>query len=155
MVLKVETIGSPILREECSPVPINELKCDDFFGFVLDMHETMDAEEGIGLAANQVGVNKRLITLRLSGGMRLAMVNPIILSSKRWGFSVEGCLSIPDKLYKLQRAAEIRVRFTDLQGKEREIVIDDDIIARVVQHEVDHLDGVLICDTGELVGEPY
>ena len=153
MVLKVEKIGSPILRERCAEMTVEEITSDDFFGLVMSMQETLEAEDGIGLAANQVGVNKRLITIRLNGNIQLAMANPVILSLKEWGYSVEGCLSVPDKQYKLGRAGEIKVNFVDLQGTEREIVVDDEIIACVIQHEVDHLDGILICDAGELIRE--
>lgn len=153
MVLEIVELGNPVLREKCIPLTINELKGGGFFALISDMLETMEAEGGIGLAANQVGVNKRIIAIRLPGDIKLAMVNPIILSLKKWGYSVEGCLSVPGKQYKLERAGEIKIRFTDLQGKEREIVVDDEIIACVIQHEVDHLDGILICDIGELVSE--
>jgi peptide deformylase len=104
----------------------------------------MRRNEGIGLAANQIGVSKRILVIDV--GRALAMINPTIWEYKNWVMGEEGCLSIPDENYEIKRATWIKVKFTNVLGQEHEVVIDDPIIARVIQHEVDHLDGILICD---------
>lgn len=121
---------------------------------VEDMYETMYDEPGIGLAAPQVGVSKRLVVLGAVAdddagehvGPALALVNPEILSrsSDLVPFD-EGCLSVPDIVETVDRPRTIRFRYTTLEGE----TIERDaagLLARVVQHEVDHLDGVLFVD---------
>jgi peptide deformylase len=117
---------------------------DALISIVLDMVATMRDNEGIGLAANQIGVSKRILVI--DAGTTLALINPVIWEYKNWVVGEEGCLSIPDKNYDVKRATWIKVKFTNVLGQEHEVVIDDPIIARVVQHEVDHLNGVLISD---------
>lgn len=115
-----------------------------------DMLETMYDAPGIGLAATQIGEMKRLVVMDLAKeGEKpdpIVMVNPEILSySDETVTTEEGCLSIPEFYYDVERPAEVTVRYTDLDGKtvEREAT---DRLAICVQHEIDHLDGVLYID---------
>jgi peptide deformylase len=144
MILDVRKIGDPILKQRCEPVSVSEMEDDALISIVLDMVATMRDNEGIGLAANQIGVSKRILVI--DAGTTLALINPVIWEYKNWVVGEEGCLSIPDKNYDVKRATWIKVKFTNVLGQEHEVVIDDPIIARVVQHEVDHLNGVLISD---------
>ena len=124
-----------------------------------DMFETMYSEPGIGLAAPQVGVSKRLVVLAEVAddeagenvGPRLVLVNPEI--HWRSGDLVpyeEGCLSVPDITESVERPRVIRFSYTDLDGKRHERETEG-LLARVVQHEVDHLDGILFIDRLSLV----
>ena len=144
MIMEVRRIGDPVLKQRCEPVSISEMEDDSFTDLILNMANTMRVNDGIGLAANQIGVSKRILVI--DAGMTLAMINPVIWEFKNWVVGEEGCLSIPDKKYDVKRATWIKVKFTNTLGHKHEVVIDDHILARVVQHEVDHLDGILICD---------
>lgn len=116
-----------------------------------DMLETMHNANGIGLAANQVGLLQRIIVVDISGTEEtpttppLAMINPEIISSDGAVVMEEGCLSIPDVRDEVERPEQITVRFRDLEFREQERTADG-ILARVIQHEIDHLDGVLFID---------
>ncbi len=144
MIMEVRRIGDPILKQRCEPVSISEMEDDSFTKLILDMVATMRENEGIGLAANQIGVLKRIIVI--DAGVTLALINPVIWEFKNWIVGEEGCLSIPGENYEVKRATWIKVKFTNKLRQEHEVVIDDPILPRVVQHEVDHLDGILICD---------
>jgi len=115
-----------------------------------DMFETMYKAPGIGLAAIQVGVAKRVITMDLSkkenDHVPQVFINPEILwqSEERAKFE-EGCLSIPDYYEEVERPAEVRVKYLDLAGKKREIDAKG-LLATCLQHEIDHINGVLFID---------
>ena len=115
-----------------------------------DMFETMYEAPGIGLAAIQVGVAKRVITMDLSkkenDHVPQVFINPEILwqSEERAKFE-EGCLSIPDYYEEVERPAEVRVKYLDLAGKKREIDAKG-LLATCLQHEIDHINGVLFID---------
>jgi peptide deformylase len=117
---------------------------------VNDMFETMYKAPGIGLAAIQVGVSKRVITLDLSkkedDHEPQVFINPEILwqSEARAKFE-EGCLSIPDYYEEVERPAEVKVKYLDLAGKKREIDAKG-LLATCLQHEIDHINGVLFID---------
>jgi len=110
------------------------------------MFETMYASQGIGLAAQQVGVAKRVTVIDLSQGedpaQKLTVINPEILSHEGKLYEEEGCLSFPDIREKVQRAAKVRVRAQDAYGKWFEMD-GEDLLSRCFQHEIDHLDGML------------
>lgn len=109
-----------------------------------DMVETMYEHKGVGLAANQVGVTKRLIVVDPGDDLRM-LVNPEILSAEGEEIAVEGCLSIPEQIGEVPRATHIRVRALTPQGKD--VWFDaDGYLARIIQHEVDHINGVLFLD---------
>lgn len=135
------------LRLVSEPVPrINA----EIRTLVSDMFETMYDAPGVGLAAIQVGVPKRVVTIDATRGEEekqpIALINPeIVWSSDEKSVHEEGCLSIPEYLDEVERAARVKVRFLDLEGRPQEIEADG-LLARVVQHEVDHINGVLFID---------
>lgn len=117
---------------------------------VVDMFETMYAAPGIGLAAIQIGVAQRVVTVDIARKNEepapVAFVNPeIIARSEELGAYEEGCLSIPEYYAEVERPASISVRFQDMAGATHEIAAEG-LLATVLQHEIDHLDGVLFID---------
>lgn len=116
----------------------------------LDMIETMRSAKGIGLAAPQIGVESRVFVVDVglaSGGESepVVFVNPVILKEATWKEGPEGCLSIPGRELTIWRAQKVRVKYLDGGGVEREKVYEG-LAAVAIQHELDHLDGVLMID---------
>lgn len=145
MALRVlEKYGSPVLRKKAQPiVDVTE----EIVALAQDMLETMHAFSGIGLAGNQVGVLLRIITVvHPETREDLVVINPeIVAISTERELGEEGCLSIPEVYGKVERALRVTVRGMDLRGKEVEIAAQG-LLARIFQHEIDHLDGVLFVD---------
>ncbi len=145
--LPIITLPDPILRTQSSPF---EGVDDDTRRLIDDMLETMYAAPGVGLAAIQVAVPKRLLVLDVSDKDEprnpIAMINPEIV---RLGDEMrpyeEGCLSIPDVLVEIERPSTLNVRYIDRDGKRQELAADG-LLATALQHEIDHLDGKLIID---------
>src|SRR5688572_8896161 len=140
-------LPDPRLRAVADPV---EEIDDEIKTLARDMLETMYEAPGIGLAATQLGEMKRLVVMDLSGedepNAPIVMINPEILKfSDETVVTEEGCLSIPELYYDVERPAEVTVRYTDLDGKQVELDAKDRL-AVCVQHELDHLDGVLYID---------
>jgi peptide deformylase len=135
--------GDPVLKQRAREV--DQLTAD-LVTLVNGMYDTMDLEDGIGLAAPQVGVRKRLFTYDLHEGEGPAVViNPEIVESEGEVLSDEGCLSVPGYRFEVLRAERVTMRGLDLDGTE--IVLEgDELMARMIQHEIDHLDGVLLLD---------
>jgi peptide deformylase len=125
--------------------PVDEIT-PDLVPLVYGMYETMDRAEGVGLAAPQVGVRKRLFTYDLREGDGPGVViNPEIVATEGEIESEEGCLSVPGFKFEILRAERVTMRGLDLDGDE--VVLEgDDLLARMIQHEIDHLDGVLLLD---------
>jgi peptide deformylase len=146
MILNIEKRGSPVLHSECVDLTPSEIKDERLARLVMDMLETAKHHDGIGLAANQVGVNKNLFIVTLGDNLQLALINPKILKATNWATKEEGCLSVPDENFLVSRARKIRIEFTNLNNEKMQLDVDDHLIARVIQHEVDHLKGILICD---------
>lgn len=145
MRLEVRLLGDPILREKAAPVA--EIS-EDHKQLIRNMFETMYAEEGVGLAAPQVGVSERIIVVdpQQDDLPAFAMINPEILElSKETEKGEEGCLSIPGLRDIVERAYKVVVRGTTETGETRELELDG-LPARIIQHEVDHLDGILFFD---------
>jgi peptide deformylase len=122
----------------------------DIKKLVDDMFETMYEAPGIGLAAIQVGVAKRVVTLDLSKKENdhkpHVLINPeIVWASEETGKYEEGCLSIPEYYEEVERPKEVKVKYTDLDGKKREIAAKG-LLATCLQHEIDHINGVLFID---------
>lgn len=145
--LEIITIPDPILRKVALPV---ERVDDDLRRLADDMLETMYEAPGIGLAAPQVGVSRRLVVIDVSEkeGEKhpLVLINPQILHrADEMSVYEEGCLSIPDVKVEIERPAKVQVRFLDRDGQER-LLDADGLLATAVQHELDHLDGRLIID---------
>ncbi|MEQ9347101.1 MAG: peptide deformylase [Thalassospira sp.] len=140
-------VPDPRLKKECEPVTdVN----DEIRQLLDDMLETMYAAPGIGLAAPQIGVMKRVVVMDVSDddekSKPLKLINPeIIWESEEMAVYQEGCLSIPDQYADVERPAEVGMRYLDENGKEHEIEADG-LLATCIQHEIDHLDGVLFTD---------
>ena len=143
-----------ILRAVSAPVPTNAqgvLKPDRKLAkFVEEMRETMFTEKGIGLAARQVGVNTRVVVCRFNHEtpheVIVAMINPVIThKSKEMVLSEEGCLSLPKQFDAIARHASLTVKYLDVKGRENVLKLEG-LNARIVQHEVDHIDGHLYID---------
>lgn len=117
----------------------------DILQLLRDMEETMKKAEGVGLAAPQVGQSLR-VCIALLNGRVTALINPVIIGkSTEEEIAEEGCLSLPDILIPVPRARTITIRFRNRSGQEQERRYED-IDARIVQHEIDHLEGILITD---------
>jgi peptide deformylase len=140
-------IPDPVLRQHCAPVEAIDAEVR---GLVADMFETMYAAPGVGLAAIQIGVPKRIAVVDVAGKEEeprpIALVNPAIVEvSDELAVYEEGCLSIPEFYEEVVRPARCRVRFLDLAGKTQEMDAEG-LLAVCVQHEIDHLDGKLFID---------
>uniref|UniRef100_A0A7V3YGP7 Peptide deformylase n=1 Tax=Candidatus Caldatribacterium californiense TaxID=1454726 RepID=A0A7V3YGP7_9BACT len=145
MALRVlEKYGSPLLRKKAQPVTSID---GNIVALAQDMRETMHALSGIGLAGNQVGALLRIIVvLHPETRQDLVVLNPeIVAVSVEREIGEEGCLSIPEVYGKVERASRVLVRGVDLGGKDVEIEASG-LLARIFQHEIDHLDGVLFVD---------
>jgi len=139
----IRTFGDPVLRMETKPISGID---DGVRALARDMIETMYAADGVGLAANQIGVTRRIAVFdaRDELGPRV-MVNPTVTeASGEWELD-EGCLSVPGCHWEIERPAFVRVAALDLEGAEVEYT-GDGLLGRVIQHEVDHLDGRLLID---------
>jgi peptide deformylase len=141
-VLPLHLLGSPVLRQRSAAVGRVD---DEIRRFIDELFETMDANKGVGLAANQVGVAKRIAVVD-ADGKRIALVDPEITgtSGPKEG-EEEGCLSIPEIFADVTRPANVTVRALDRDGKPYTLEATG-LLARAIQHEVDHLDGILFID---------
>lgn len=141
--LDIVKIGDEVLREKCTPVTV----FDDALHILIEaMYETLENADGIGLAAPQVGVDKRFFIVSLPDGTKKEFINPEIT-----GYSVEtnpyeeGCLSVPGVYHDVVRPSKVIVTAKDADGVEFTLKASG-LMARVIQHEYDHLDGVLFVD---------
>lgn len=142
---KIRTDEDPILRKKSKVVSNYN---DRLKVLVDDMYETMDVAYGVGLAAPQVGILKRVIVIDNrdeENGKRFYMINPEIIEKEGVEVGMEGCLSVPGKQGTVERSKDIKVRYNDLSGEEK-ILEAEDFLARILQHEIDHLDGILYTD---------
>lgn len=151
MVMKIVKYGDPVLEKKAEPVAEAEFGTPALKQFVADMFETMYAAKGVGLAAPQVGVSKRLTVIDTTGGedneegvkgQKLVLINPEIVATEGKLFEEEGCLSIPGFREPVQRAKKTRIKARDAEGNWFEAE-GEDLMSRAMQHEYDHLDGVL------------
>lgn len=145
---RMRYIGDPVLRRATEPVTEFDKGLKKI---IKNMIETMHYQEGIGLAAPQVGISKKLLVVDISDmededakGPE-AFLNPLILESSGQATLEEGCLSIPDVREDVTRPEKIRLQYNDASGKEH-IKEYDGWMARVLQHEIDHVNGVLFVD---------
>jgi peptide deformylase len=135
----------PRLRTKAQPVSNID---DDLRRIVDDMYETMYASHGVGLAATQVNIHKRIFTMDVSEtrDQRICVINPEIVSQEGEQYEGEGCLSVGGGAFdKVKRALKVRLRGMDLTGKEFELDAEG-LMAVCIQHEVDHLNGILFID---------
>jgi len=148
MIRKIITYPDPILRKKA--VKVTEFD-DQLKELIADMIETMFDAPGAGLAAPQVGVSIQLVVVNVSEGeddedrKALALINPVILDGEGSQVDVEGCLSVVEYSSKVKRFMNIKVKAQNSDGKEIEFDAEE-FFARVIQHEVDHLEGTLFID---------
>jgi peptide deformylase len=146
--IPIRLYGDPVLQTKAVTV---EKVTDAHRRLAADMFETMEAAKGVGLAANQVGVLERLFVLRVPGEeeedppFRAVLINPEITSRSGEQTDEEGCLSFPGLYFDVRRSGHVTARALDLEGKPFEIEAEG-YLARAIQHELDHLDGVLYID---------
>jgi peptide deformylase len=144
-------MGDPVLRREADEVTVFD---DDLRALVRDMFETMYHADGIGLAAPQIGISKRIIVVDLrrpdeeddGEPERITLINPVVTEASRDTYKQsEGCLSIPGLEEVVERPSWVRVEGRDVDGNE--VVVEaEDLFGRALQHEIDHIDGILFVD---------
>lgn len=142
--LNLKIYPDAILRQCCEPV---EKFNRELLDLVREMYNLMKMCSGLGLAAPQVGIAKRLFVCEIEN-RHLTLINPAIMDAKGRAEMIEGCLSLPEMQINVARTERIWVQGQDVKGRKKQLELRD-LWARVVQHEVDHLNGVLICDYGE------
>lgn len=160
-ILPIRAFPDPILRTRCHPVT----KIDaPLIQLARDMMETMHNANGIGLAANQVGVLKRVITLAVPGDIERILINPHKKSSAAKREVEEGCLSLPGYTGLITRAVKVTARYLDEHGAKLQLTAEE-LLAQAIEHEIDHLNGILYIDhlkehenlakTGVTADEPH
>jgi peptide deformylase len=142
--LKILEFPDPRLRTKATPVEVVD---DALRALIVDMFETMYAAPGIGLAATQVDVHKRLLVADVSSDQSAphVLINPVILEKDGVTVTDEGCLSVPGYYEEVERAEHVRVRYVDQQGVTQEMDAEG-LLAVCIQHEMDHLEGRLFVD---------
>jgi len=145
-VLPIVKYGDPVLRNPTQPVGEIDAALQKLID---DMVDTMYAAPGVGLAANQVGIGKRLTVIDLTVGKKPGnlhiLINPELVEMEGQITEEEGCLSIPDFVENVTRPERVKVRFTDRNGQQREMR-GEGLMARALCHEIDHLNGNLYID---------
>ncbi|MBN2324436.1 MAG: peptide deformylase [Spirochaetes bacterium] len=142
---EVKKYPDTVLRKQAAPVDTID---DGVHAIIQDMFDTMEDEFGVGLAAPQIGISKRIITVSINekGFEHLSLINPeIVHASKETAVSEEGCLSVPRINAEVERPRKVVVHGTTRNGSAVEIDASG-LLARVLQHEIDHLNGVLFID---------
>jgi peptide deformylase len=138
-----------MLRQVCAPIAPDAVTAPPTRALIDDLLETMREARGVGLAAPQVGIDQRVCVVDVSGGQRpgdvLVLVNPTFEARDGLQLELEGCLSLPGIEATVARPARVRVRHLDRDGHER-VLAGEGLLARALQHEIDHLDGVLFVD---------
>ena len=146
MEYRIRYIGDPVLRKQCEPVTVFD---DDLRDFAKDLSRIMYKEDGIGLAAPQIGISKCIFAIDVSpveeDGELEIYINPEILESSGDVSIEEGCLSIPNVREEVNRPEKIKLKYQDIDGNTH-IKEFEDWPARVLQHEIDHLNAVLFVD---------
>ncbi len=138
----IHLLGSPVLREQSSEVGTVDAEISQL---VTDLFDTMWADDGIGLAANQVGVAQRVAVVDVNDEPSVVLIDPVIVERTGQVRGEEGCLSIPDIFGDVDRAQRVVVETTTLEGDRIKLEVID-LRARAIQHEIDHLNGILFLD---------
>ena len=151
MIYPIVLFGDPVLKKMAKDLEPGDLDLDQL---IEDMFETMDAANGVGLAAPQIGLSIRLFVVDTEPivedddeeGVRQVFINPEIVeeTGNEWSFE-EGCLSIPGIREDISRSERLKIHYQDANWEEKELEVDG-ILARVVQHEYDHIEGILFTD---------
>lgn len=139
--LEVRKYPDPVLRRKAEKV--NEVT-DQEKKLIEQMKDTMYTNQGIGLAAPQVGISKRIIVLDVGYGL-IRMINPEVMSREGSSWLEEGCLSVSDRTVNIERPEKIQVTFIDEENREHKETVSG-LAAKAIQHEIDHLNGKLIVD---------
>ncbi len=140
--LEIKEYGEPVLREKA--LPVKEIT-PEILNLIKDMAETMYTASGVGLAALQVGVPKRIILVDGEEDGLIVLINPMIIKSEGEVVEEEGCLSVPDIYSQVKRSSKVTIKALNENGDPIEIT-EEGLIARALQHEIDHLDGILFID---------
>lgn len=141
---EIRILGDDILRKKSRKVDVIDDKIKEL---IKDMKETMMANDGVGIAAPQVGVLKRIVIV-MNGKKVVTLINPVILSREGEAFDTEGCLSVRKRTVLVKRPTKIEVEALDENGEVIKFTAEN-YYAREICHEVDHLDGILIVDREE------
>jgi peptide deformylase len=154
-ILKVARLGHPVLRQRAAPIPPDEIRSADVQRLIDDMVETMREYSGAGLAAPQVHVPRRIAVIEVLGNPRYpdapsipltVLVNPVVTPlTEEMDEGWEGCLSVPDMRGVVPRYTSVRLEGFDREGQPIDLVAKE-FFARVIQHETDHLDGIVYVD---------
>ncbi|MHB1953197.1 MAG: peptide deformylase [Sulfobacillus sp.] len=139
--MEIRTVGDEVLRRQAKPVKAVTAAVRRLLD---EMALTMRAEEGIGLAAPQVGVTKRILVADIGEGL-IELINPVILHAEGYQLGLEACLSIPDVVGEVERSENIRLTGMNRDGHQIWMEASG-LLARCLQHEIDHLDGILFTD---------
>lgn len=142
--LEIKKAGDPVLKEICKPVDRVDSKLRKLLD---DMADTLYDANGVGLAAPQVGIPIRVVVIDVGDGL-IEMVNPVIKYREGEQLGAEGCLSVPGIFGDVKRAEVVKVEFTDRKNK-RKVLTGSGLLARCIQHELDHLEGRLFIDIAE------
>jgi len=141
-ILEIKEYGEPVLRGKA--LPLKEIT-PEILNLIKDMAETMYTDSGVGLAAPQVGVSKRIIIIDGEEDGLIVLINPMIVKSEGEVVAEEGCLSVPGIYSKVKRSSKVTVKALNENGDSIEIT-KESLTARALQHEIDHLDGILFID---------
>jgi peptide deformylase len=155
MILKVARLGHPVLRKVAAPVPADEIRSPETQRLIDDMVETMREYNGAGLAAPQVHVLKQICVIEVHGNPRYpdapaipltVLINPVVTPlTEEMEDGWEGCLSVPDMRGVVPRFGSVRLEALDREGNRIDVVAKE-FFARVIQHETDHLNGIVYVD---------
>ena len=146
--LKIYKLGEEVLRKKSVPIKDEEIN-DDLRALAEEMFETMDAANGVGLACPQIGKNIRMFVAMADDDVKRVFINPQIIATSDDSVPYEeGCLSVPQVYENIMRPSKVTVQAQDQNGK-RFTLEAEGLLARIVQHENDHLDGVIFIDRGD------
>jgi peptide deformylase len=154
-ILKVARLGHPVLRMKAQPVPVDQIRSDAVQRFIDDMIDTMHEYDGAGLAGNQVHELAQIAVIEVEANPRYpeaasipltVVINPLVTPlAEEMEDGWEGCLSVPDMRGMVPRYTSVRLEYFDRDGQRQEIDAKD-FFARVIQHETDHLNGIVYID---------
>lgn len=144
--LEIRKAGDKVLKEQSEPVTRIDRRIRRLID---DMVQTMYEAEGVGLAAPQVGVSLRIVVIDAGDGL-IELVNPVLVETEGSACAAEGCLSIPGVFGDVERGAKVTVEALNREGKKVSITATG-LLARALQHEIDHLDGVLFIDRAQTI----
>ena len=149
---EIRVQGDPILNKVCKPVAAVS---DRILELIDDMLDTMYDANGVGLAASQVGILKRIVVIDCSAEQdeAIVLINPEMLETRGEQFGLEGCLSVPGKSGEVRRPAYAKVKAYN-EDMEEFIIEGEDLLARALCHEIDHLNGVLFTDLADEMVDP-